>query len=417
MAIHPILASLRAHRVPSLLVVAQIALACAVLCNAMSMIGQSMDDIRLTNAIDERGLSVVSLNGVDPKTAASDIPRDLAVLRDIPGVKEAATTSATPLNGQGLDWSFGTRPEATVNDTGDVDVEYYLLGEGADRAMGLHLIEGRFFNAEEYANSTLGPQLMPSAHVVIITASLAQRMWPGQTALGKILYSSPLWYTVVGVVGDVLCPDDGVRGKDGQGFYDSGFFPISPASALGFTGPSGSLDYYVLRSAPKDRDRIMRQAVARLRTLNPGALVKAQRYTDIRESYFADANSMVGMLVVVCAVMLAVTAFGIVGLTSFWVQQRRRQIGIRRALGASRGQILDYFRAENFLLTTAGVAIGMAMAFGVNLFLMKHYEMRLMHWYYLPCSAMVFWLLGQLAVLGPALRAAAVPPVVATRSV
>jgi putative ABC transport system permease protein len=85
-------------------------------------------------------------------------------------------------------------------------------------------------------------------------------------------------------------------------------------------------------------------------------------------------------------------------------------------VGATRGQILAYFRLENFLLTTAGVLIGMALALGVNLFLMKHYEMRLMPWYYLPAGAVTLWVLGQLAVWGPALRAAAVPPMVATRS-
>jgi len=128
-------------------------------------------------------------------------------------------------------------------------------------------------------------------------------------------------------------------------------------------------------------------------------------------------SSMAWMLVLVCVVMLAVTAFGIVGLTSFWVQQRRRQIGIRRAVGATRGHILSYFRTENFLLSTAGVLIGLVLAFGINLFLMDHYEMDRMPWYYLPGGAVALWLLGQVAVLGPALRAANVPPVVATRSV
>ena len=66
-------------------------------------------------------------------------------------------------------------------------------------------------------------------------------------------------------------------------------------------------------------------------------------------------------------------------------------------------------------MSTAGVAIGMLLAFGINLYLMQHYQMLRMPWYYLPASAIALWLLGQLAVLGPALRASNVPPVVATR--
>jgi putative ABC transport system permease protein len=86
-------------------------------------------------------------------------------------------------------------------------------------------------------------------------------------------------------------------------------------------------------------------------------------------------------------------------------------------VGATRGHILHYFQTENFLLSTGGVVVGMLLAFGINLYLMQHYAMTRMPWYYLPGGAVALWLIGQLAVLGPALRAAAVPPVVATRSV
>jgi len=108
---------------------------------------------------------------------------------------------------------------------------------------------------------------------------------------------------------------------------------------------------------------------------------------------------------------------GITGLANFWVQQRRRIIGIRRAIGATRGDILRYFQTENFLIVTGGIVLGMLLAFVLNLVLMSYYELPRLPLYYLPVGALVLWLLGQLAVLGPALRAAAVPPVVATRSV
>jgi putative ABC transport system permease protein len=99
------------------------------------------------------------------------------------------------------------------------------------------------------------------------------------------------------------------------------------------------------------------------------------------------------------------------------VQQRRKQIGIRRAIGATRSDILRYFQAENFLIVTGGIVIGMVLTFFLNVMLMKFYELPRLPLYYLPVGATVLWALGQLAVLGPALRAASVPPVVATRSV
>lgn len=126
---------------------------------------------------------------------------------------------------------------------------------------------------------------------------------------------------------------------------------------------------------------------------------------------------MAWLLVAVCVALLVITALGIVGLASFWVQQRARQIGIRRALGATRGQILGYFQTENFLIATFGILLGMALAYGINGMLMERYELPRLPWQYLPVGALALWLLGQASVLGPALRAAAVPPAVATRSV
>src|SRR5690606_41861436 len=100
-----------------------------------------------------------------------------------------------------------------------------------------------------------------------------------------------------------------------------------------------------------------------------------------------------GLLLMVCGLLLLVTALGIVGLASFWVQQRTRQIGVRRALGATRGQILRYFQAENFLLTTGGIVLGMLLAFGINQMLMGRYELPRLPLHYLPVGAVLLWLL------------------------
>ena len=89
---------------------------------------------------------------------------------------------------------------------------------------------------------------------------------------------------------------------------------------------------------------------------------KTQTLTAARAEAYKDDRGLVVILGVVCAALLAVTAFGIVGLTSYWVAQRRRQIGIRRALGATRKAIMRYFQTENLLIAGAGAAIGVALA-------------------------------------------------------
>lgn len=400
MEIRPILTSLRRHRIPAFLIVLEIALACAVLCNAVFMISQRVASIRMPNGIDEQGISVINLSGADPDRAASDIPRNITALRGIAGVEAVAVTTSVPLDTNAAVNSYTAAP----NGKSEVNSSEYFMGSGAERALGLHLLQGRYFNPDEYADSDIHG-FRSSGHVVLVTRSDATRLWPGQSPLGKVIYNDNTEWAVVGVIDDVLAQEPAFSG--GSGRYSSVFFPLRPRAEL---------NDYILRSAPQDRERILRKAMQVLGDLEPSGVVDGHTYATIRDAYFADSRSMVWMLVLVCAVMLAVTAFGIVGLTSFWVGQRRRQIGIRRAVGATRGDILHYFRTENFLLSSAGVVIGMGFAYAINLYLMQHYEISRMPWYYLPSSAVALWLIGQLAVLGPAMRAAAVPPVVATQS-
>jgi putative ABC transport system permease protein len=165
---------------------------------------------------------------------------------------------------------------------------------------------------------------------------------------------------------------------------------------------------------------VLRDARLAVSKLAPDAVLDqedSRTLSDLRYRYFENDRAMSRVLLGVVMALLLVTALGIVGLASFWVGQRRKQIGIRRAIGATRGDILRYFQVENFLIVSFGVALGIVLAYACNLLLMKRYELAQLPFYYALAGAIVLWLLGQLAVLGPALRAAAVPPVVATRSV
>src|SRR6185295_1059664 len=110
------------------------------------------------------------------------------------------------------------------------------------------------------------------------------------------------------------------------------------------------------------------------------------------------------------------TAFGIIGLTSYWVSQRRRQIGIRRALGATAVSILRYFQMENLLIAGAGSALGIVLGVAANLWILQSIALERLPVGYLITGTIVVLILGQIAVLWPALRAASVPPAIAARS-
>ena len=121
------------------------------------------------------------------------------------------------------------------------------------------------------------------------------------------------------------------------------------------------------------------------------------------------------MLAVVSALLLAVTGFGVVGLTTYWVSQRRRQIGMRRALGARRVDILKYFHTENLLIVGIGCVIGIALGLAINTLMASAMQLTRMSMTYLGIGAVIVLALCQLAVLWPALRASSIAPATATR--
>jgi putative ABC transport system permease protein len=137
---------------------------------------------------------------------------------------------------------------------------------------------------------------------------------------------------------------------------------------------------------------------------------------DRKDRYRADV-ALQWMLITVSVLLLLITASGIVGMASLWVTQRRKQIGVRRALGAKKTDILRYFIMENFMITSAGVFGGVALGLALNQLLVSKLEMARLPAGYLVFGALGFWLLGVAAAYGPAWRAASISPATATRSV
>jgi putative ABC transport system permease protein len=407
MDILPIFSTLRRHKITALLLVLEIALTCAIVCNAVFLIGQRLQRTEMASGVAEHELMQVQVANIGkPSNAKARAQEDLALLRRIPGVTAAALVNQVPFTNSSSNTSIKLDPTQKLP---TVNVTMYM-GEDLIRTFGARLVAGRDFNADEYLDFDAmrsNPDLQNKVGSVVITQLLGERLWPGESALGKNIYLGKTSVRVIGVVQALIRP--ALFGGD-DGAQWSMVFPLRMSAASG--------SRYVLRAAPGQLERVLEDAAKVLRKADPHRIV-LEKHTldDIRSDFFQNDRAMAGILVGVIAALLTVTALGIVGLASFWVAQRRRTIGVRRALGATRRNILNYFQTENFLLATMGIALGMVLAYGINLFLMLHYELPRLPAVYFPVGAIALWLIGQLAVLGPAMRAAAVPPVVATRSV
>lgn len=409
MDIKPIFSSLSRHKFTACLLIAEIALTCAIVCNAVFLIRQRLEAMERVTGLAEHELVYVQLANIGNRPdGAARTAEDLAALRSIPGVTGATSTNQVPFGGSSS--NMGLRVDPTQRSDALNAGQY--LGENLVSTLGLKLVEGRDFRPEEYSDigavyaALRQGNLSGLSPSIVISRAAAERLWPGQDPLGKNVYvGNNIPLTVIGVV------DRLVRGRQFQEGADySVINPFRMDMSFGML--------YVIRCASADREHVLKSALAKLKALDPNRIVLDKgTYDELRYRYFRNDRAMAGILIGVSLALLIVTALGIVGLASFWVAQRNRSIGVRRALGATRGNILHYFQTENFLLTSMGIVLGMALAYGVNLFLIVHYELPRLPAIYFPVGAILLWVIGQAAVLGPALRAAAVPPVVATRSV
>ena len=406
MDILPILTTLRRHKTAAALIVLEIALSCAIICNAVFMIGNRVERMQRETGIAESELVRVQVTGIGTDDNAAALTRtDLAALRTIPGVREATVSVQLPFGSSSWNSSINLSPDQTHP---TLNAALYMGDEALLETLGVRLAAGRDFTPDEYIDSSVFDAADPApALPVIVTRVVAEKLFPGESAVGKSIYVlGDVPSRVVGVIEHLARPNE--QGGAAEYGY-SMVFPIRVPYHQG---------NFLLRTDPARRAEVLKAALATLERNNPNRIVlQNDTLEELREQFYRQDRSMAWLLVSVCIALLVVTALGIVGLASFWVQQRTKQIGIRRALGATRGQILRYFQTENFLLATVGIILGMLMAYGINQLLMAKYELPRLPLHYLPIGAVALWILGQRAVFGPARRAAAVPPAVATRSV
>ncbi len=400
----PILAALRKHRLATLLIALEIALACAVLCNAASIIATRVAAMNIVSGVDESSLGIITVTGYAVEQTNDVNARLLAGLRTVPGVESVHVVSSVPFGS-----SWGVAGISLDRKTYPAVVEFYEGEPGVIQALGLKLVAGHLPVPDDYqAQPDQG--YFPASSRVLVSQQLAHRLWPDGKVLGQPFWSGDNRFEVIGVVAHLTMAHPVRWGKRAPGW--SVFVPARPGVGLSGT--------YLIRARPQDLERAMVAARAKVRQIAPDVVLdldSSHTVDTLRQRYFKDDRAMAGLLLGVIAALLLVTALGIVGLASFWVAQRRRQIGIRRAVGATRRDILHYFQAENFLIVGFGIGLGLVLAVSLNLTLMHYYELARLPWWYLPVAALALWLLGQAAVLAPALRAARVPPVVATRSV
>ena len=386
-----------------LLIALQIAVTMAIMVNAIAIMQERSIKMARPTGIDEANtFSLVSVGFKPDMELKTLINADLELLRNLPGVVGAVATNSFPLRQGG--WSEALHREPGVGKSVSSSAIYFV-DEHAIDTFALNILDGKNFSPEEVSWNTDSSDAWPAT--VIITQALGEHLFPDHEGsyVGKTFYfndDNPA--NVIGVVERMQTP-----WANWKGVERSMLVPMLRES---------NFIRYVVRTEPGYRDETMAQVEELLSQSNKDRIIQSlQTMDDARKmSYLGDA-AMIKILTFVISLLTAVTGLGIVGLASFSVARRTRQIGIRRALGATRPAIMRYFMLENFIVSSIGIISGGILAVGLNIAMVQAFSLTPLAWYVIPVAMVVLWIVGQLAVAGPARRASNISPAIATRSI
>ncbi len=397
----PILKTMKKQKTAPLLLALQMAVTLMVIVNAAFIITDRNRLMERPSGLDENNMFYIQSSAYqDDYALQNNLEQDLATLRATPGVVDATPINAIPLSGGGWSMGLSTKPGPDQDGAGTA---IYMVDEHGLNALGLELVAGEYFNRQDIHYRDLSSNKWPP--VAVVSKALAEELFPDnwQDALGKTVYIADTQPMMIkGIVKQLQAPWNGWNGVERSTLVPS---PLLFKSTT-----------YMVRTEPGERDRLMAELEEKL-AQTPGRIIRRVRDMDeVRARSYSFHSATNSVLTAVIVALTLVTALGIVGQASFAVNKRKKQIGTRRALGATKGQIVGYFMLENAIISTFGVALGLAASVGLNMLLVSAFELPRLPWHYLIYGAVVLYLLGQLAVAYPARRAAGISPAIATRS-
>ncbi len=398
-----IVRALLRNKIGALLIALQIALTLAIMVNAIFMIQDRNQQMNRASGLDESNTFYLTntVFGNDYNLKAH-MQTDLHAIRNTPGVVNAIQINAIPLSGGG--WSMSLQHEPG-DDKDTVGSAVYMVDEHGIDTMGLTLIAGQNFSAQDVQWRAKGQTTWPAK--TIITKAFAKQLYPDdwQLAIGKTFYISQTQpMQIIGVIDKLQAPWNGWDG-------------VERSMLVPFQMETQST-YYFIRTEAGRRDELMPTIEKLLAESDKQRIIR--RVTTVEETRarsYRQHNATNKILTTVIITLTVITGFGIVGLAIFSINRRTKQIGTRRALGATQWQVMRYFMVENFLISTVGIFIGVIGAIGLNMWLVNTFNLSPIGVELIIFGVLTLFIVGQLAVLYPARRASLIAPATATRTV
>jgi len=402
----PIFRALLNNRTRFWLITVEVALTLAIVVNCTSIFLDKRQSFVSPTGMDIANILVITTEPFGENFAIEDYVEDvgdsdLARLRSHPSIINATPILHIPLSGSGS----STSRKAAGSEIDTVRVAYFWVDENGIETLGVELIDGRNFNrADIEGRIDNGNDDIP--RTVIVTKAFAEQIFPDGNVVGSQISNGDdeVTATVIGVIDHM------------SNSWPSASFGDHTMLRPGMVRDSREMNYLV-RTEPGTIDSLYTELEELMVSLESDRVVTVRTLSEIKLRYFKRTLMAMKIWAAVVVLMIIVTSLGIVGLTSFSVTQRTREIRTRRALGATRLAILRYFVIENWLITGIGLALGTLLTIGLNFVLAQYAEAPKIDWMLLVGGAAVLWTAGQLAALVPAMRATSVTPEIATRTV
>ncbi len=405
MDIGPIWRAMRKNKAGFVLVALQIAVTMTIMVNAFAIMQERANDVGRESGMDEANtfaLASASFGEQDIEAAKVLIDEDLALIRGLPGVKDAVATNSFPLRQGG--WSMGLQTEPGSQTADSIGAAIYFVDDHGADTFGVNMIDGKNFTPEQVTWQVVDDNSWPAYGIV--TEALAKELFPDEQGsyVGKTYYVNDVDpVNIVGVVERLQAPWKGWSGVE--------------KAVLVPQRRTSEFQRYLIRTEPGYRDELMPQVEELLANSNKDRLIRDVTTMDqVRKLAYLGDTAMIKILSFVVGMLTIITGLGIVGLASFNVSRRTRQIGIRRALGATKPVIVRYFMVENFIVSSIGLVVGAILSVALNIAMVEAFALEPLAWYVIPVAMVVLWSVGQAAVAGPARKASNISPAIATRS-
>jgi len=414
--ISPIFNAMMRNKSHALLLIIQIALTLAIVANAAFIINYRLDLINRDSGLPENQLFKFDVFSFGKDVDINQqIERDEAAIRAIPGVIDAVKINQIPISGSGDNSTFMDKDDShsidknnqkkTSSPARQIVAGVYSGDTHTLNTLGVKLIAGRNFSDDEivYGNET------KAVSVAIVSKAFVEKMFPelkekATQGLGKLVYAFNTPIKIIGVV-------EKLQSSHVTSAHIEQTIILPKIKAKNFYR-------FLVRTEASQQQTVLKKITPLMLKLYPNRVIRAPKtLTDLRENSYANDTMMMQLLTILIVILLVITALGIIGLSVFNVNRRTKQIGTRRALGASKNNIIRYFIIENYLISNIGLVLGIGLSILLSQFLMQQFSLPKLSYNYIVITMLAIWLIGIMAVYWPAKKASQISPAIATRSV